>query len=304
MLALQKFQHKLSLHPNIIYKCQESLAKHTTLRIGGPTAYWIEPGNVDELQFITATVRELGLQFRIIGGGSNLLISERDYDGVSLHLRDDAFGKAVINSDGSIRFGSGMRLNQCLKFLVENGYANCEFLAGIPANVGGAIAMNAGSGSTSIGDFVCEVEALNKSGGIQKLKPQDIVFAYRSSNLLDKVIVAATLKFPKGPQEITRQKLDDYANKRKLTQDLQRPSAGCMFANPATGNQSAGALIEAAGLKGKQIGQAQISSIHANFVINLGGAQFNDILQLIQLAEQQVQTQFNIKLRREIQIWK
>ncbi|MFT5207060.1 MAG: UDP-N-acetylmuramate dehydrogenase, partial [Candidatus Omnitrophota bacterium] len=245
MSALKEFQHKLALHPKIIYKCQEPLAKHTTLRIGGPTAYWVEPGNIDELQFIIAATHELKLDNRIIGGGSNLLISERDYTGVSIHLRDDNFGEAAINDDDSIRFGSGMRLNQCLKFLIEHGYADCEFLAGIPANVGGAIAMNAGSGSTSIGDYVCEVEALNKSGVIQKLKPQDIIFSYRSSNLLDKVIVAATLKFPKGPKEITRQKLDDYANKRKLTQDLQRPSAGCMFANPETGNQSAGALIEA-----------------------------------------------------------
>ena len=181
----------------------------------------------------------------------------------------------------------------------NKGLGGLEFLAGIPAAVGGALVMNAG-GKTSIGDFVEEVTVLDKDGQIRRLGKKEIIFRYRGSNIEKYIVLGAKLKLEKCDKKEISQKIKKILAEKRQRQELDKPSAGCVFKNPP--DDSAGKLIDFSGLKGKKVGDAAVSVKHANFIINAGRATCDDVLKLMDMIKDKVKKDHNIELEPEIKI--
>ncbi|MDO8601103.1 MAG: UDP-N-acetylmuramate dehydrogenase [bacterium] len=255
-----------------------SLASYTSFKIGGPARYFFLAKNKDDLLKAVMAAKELNLPFFILGGGSNLLVSDKGYKGL------------VIKTGESLS-------SYVLKGL--------EWAAGIPGTIQGAVYGNAGAFGKSMKDAVESVEVFDlKTGGIKVFKNRDCKFAYRTSifkknkNLIIvsvKIVDEAKVSSPR----ITGARIKEYLNYKKDTQPLNFPSAGSVFKNPA--GFSAGELIEKCGLKGKKIGQAAISEKHANFIVNLGKGKAKDVVGLIKLIKAKVKNKFKINLEEEIQ---
>lgn len=274
---------------------------HTTFKIGGPAKFFIEPRDTDELRLILGTAKKYNLPLLVIGGGSNILISDKGVKAVVLQLNSPPFKKITFNNH-YLKTGSAVRLSQILKKTQERGLGGFEFLAGIPGTVGGALVMNAGIPGRNIGNLVQEVSIMDYNGNIKNLKKKDIKFDYRTSSLSKYIILNACFKLRKKNRQEIRNKISEYLLYRKNIQDLSKPSAGCIFKNPK-GTQ-AGRLIDLCGLKGRSIGGASISKKHANFILNQGNARASDVLELMSLIRKSVKRKFNITLEPEIKIWR
>jgi UDP-N-acetylmuramate--L-alanine ligase/UDP-N-acetylenolpyruvoylglucosamine reductase len=282
-------------------KIREPLKPHTSIKIGGPAECWFEPEDAQSLARALKIAKGLGTPVHVLGGGSNLLIADEGLEGLVVHLGAPAF-KQLEMRDDEVVAGGGAALSAFLQFLIAHDRGECEFLMGVPAQVGGAVMMNAGSAQAWIGSYLTRLEAVTFDGELRELGREEIPFTYRSSGLKDLVIVRAAFRFPHVPGARTQQNIAEYAEYRKKTQDLRHANAGCMFRNPAGAGKSAGQLIDEAGLKGTRVGHAQISDIHGNFVVNLGGARQRDVLELIRLAEETVDQKYNVRLEREIKV--
>lgn len=276
-------------------------SEHTTFRIGGPAKFFIEARDIDELKLILSKVKKYNMPLLVIGRGSNILVSDKGVKAVVLQLNSPAFKKVRFNKN-HLEAGSAITLSQILKETEERGLSGLEFLAGIPGTVGGALIMNAGIPGRNIGDLVREVKVMDYNGNIKNLKIKDIKFGYRISSLSKYIILKARFKLMKKNRQEIRNKISEYIAYRKLTQDLSRPSAGCIFKNPK--GKSAGRLIDLCGLKGRSIGGASISKKHANFILNKGNARAEDVLKLMSLIKKRVKQKFDIALNPEIKIWR
>jgi len=275
----------------------EPLAKYTTFKIGGLADIYIEPNSVDELVNLIRYLKREEVDFVVLGNGSNVLIS------------DDGFRGAVINLESGLNFirvegecvvaGAGVKLSKFVDFCIENGLRGVEMLAGIPGTLGGAIIMNAGAYSGEISDYLVDVDVI-RGFDLVRLKKDECGFGYRTSNLTDDIIVQARFKFPPGDVEEMKKIRREILIKRNQSQPVNFPNAGSIFKNPP--GDFAGRLIEQAGLKGIQIGGAQISEKHANFIINKGNATAKDVLELIKLARSKVYEKFGIMLELEIKL--
>jgi len=247
-----------------------------------------------------------------LGGGSNVLVNDKGFDGVVIKVQSSKF--KVQNS--RIIAEAGTNLRELVATSVKRGLTGLEWAVGIPGTLGGAIRGNAGAFGHNISESVKEIKALNKKLQVTSYKFQDCKFSYRQSIFKDNnhIILSAELKLKKGNRKKSQQLMQEYLKKKKATQPLEYPSAGCIFKNlipkdcpwrrrqgQSLGVISAGYLIEQCGLKGKKIGQAMISEKHANFIVNLGGAQAQDVIQLIKLIKKEVKKKFNIKLEEEIE---
>ena len=277
----------------------EPLARHTTLRLGPVARLWIEPFNRQSLALLVKKIKARKLTWLVIGCGSKLLITKKSLP-LALHLGAGDF-KACSAEDNDIVAGAGVRVSSLLKAAYDHGLGGLEFLSGIPASVGGAVMLNAGVGwpeRLEIGPFVHELEVMTHNGLIKTLHRHDLEFGYRYSNLKKYIIVRFRL-FKKRKENI-KIKMRKFLNHRKETQGLDGFSAGCIFKNSS--GQSSGKLIDLCGLKGKHIGDAMISTKHANFIINRGNAEAKDILTLMKLMKTQVRKKFNLTLEAEIQI--
>lgn len=277
----------------------ETLAPHTTIKIGGPADYWIEPFDISELASVMDQISRWKIPWMVLGGGSNVLFSDRGFRGAVISLRNSGF-QQFSDADGIIRAGAGLALPIFLKKLVENGYGECEFLYGIPAEVGGAAVMNAGSADRWIGDHIQSVQAVTGFGEIINIGLKDLCFTYRKSNLNEIVVTEIVIQFPKIDPSVTRANLEAYAQKRRQTQDLKYPSCGCMFMNPNSPGKSAGQLIDECGLKGASVGGAMVSKVHANFLVNTGSATSADVAELMDLVKQNVVQKHGISLHQEM----
>lgn len=287
----------------------EPLRNHTTFKIGGPAKIFIEPKGLNDLKFLLKLVKIYKIPFFLLGRGSNILISDKGLNAIVLKLNASYFRRASFKN-GFLAIGSGALLNRLVLFAKEQGLAGAEFLAGIPGTVGGALAMNAGITERarnqkikvrSISDLVKDITVMDYDGNIKTLNKKDIIFDYRRSNLSGYVILAARLRLVKGDKKQIKNKINAYLKYRKLTQDLSKPSAGCVFKNPA--GYSAGRLIDLCGLKGKKIKDACVSQKHANFILNLKRANARDVLKLMDLIKKRVNSRFSLKLQPEIKIW-
>ena len=312
-----KFPKFKKLLPGL--KKNVSLKNYTTFKIGGPAKYFFETKNKKDLIKAILVAKSKKLPFFILGGGSNLLVSDEGFRGLVIKI---LFSKSYfLNSQISAE--AGTILAELLSATLNTGLTGLEWAAGIPGTVGGAIYGNAGAFKKSMKDItktVTVLEIKNQKSNIKNLRNKDCKFCYRNSIFKQKknlIILSATLQLKKGNKLKIEKRIKEYLNYRKETQPLNFPSAGSVFKNPK--NFSAGELgeedkssslsfaaarlIEECGLKGKRIGNVKISEKHANFIVNLGGGKAKDVKKLINLAKKKVKNKFSITLEEEIRIF-
>ncbi|MDD3653327.1 MAG: UDP-N-acetylmuramate dehydrogenase [Desulfotomaculaceae bacterium] len=276
----------------------EPMKKHTTWRIGGPADIFVEPINRQEIYTIVNYSRDRGVPLFVIGAGSNLLISDSGIRGIVVKISSGLDRLSIV--DNEIKVEAGARLAQVLAAARDAGLGGFEFLAGIPGNIGGAVFMNAGSNGSSVSELVKKVLILNLDGNYECISNEEMRFGYRTSILqFDPAIVVEVIftSYPRDKEQI-KQEMAIFLARRKASQPLAYPNAGSVFKNPP--GDSAGRLIEAAGLKGLRVGDAQISPLHANFIINLGSATARDVLGLIDQVKETINRRFGVKLQPEV----
>jgi UDP-N-acetylmuramate dehydrogenase len=292
--------------PGLELLWNEPLARHTTFRVGGPVTCLVRPRSVTALQSLLPWLRKHDIPHVLLGAGSNLLAADGGWDGVAIQLTlccQELCREPLEDGAGTeeVRAGAGVKLARLLRFCVQQGLAGFEPLIGIPGTVGGSLVMNAGTRGGSISDTLCAVTLVDEAGTPRVLRKSELQIGYRCMQLPEGscILEAAFHLQPEAPQAL-RARLRSILRQRRETQPLAFPSAGCVFKNPP--GQAAGALIERAGLKGLCCGDAQISTKHANWIINLGRATAQDILTLVRIAEERVFQEFGIHLEREIRV--
>lgn len=275
-----------------------SLKKYTTYRAGGIASCIVYPKNISKLVSLMKFLRDSGVPHKVIGKGSNLLFSEKPYQGVLIKL--DEFNDIHFFGRGKIRVGAGASLIKVSLLAAKKGYTGLEFAAGIPGSIGGAVFMNAGAYKSDMGYVVESVKVLTSELKIIRLENKEMDFHYRSSSLKrhpDYICLEAIIKLQKGKKDVIAEVMRDRRNRRLESQPLEFPSAGSVFRNPE-GNY-AGKLIEDSGLKGKKKGGAMVSDKHANFIINYKDASSNDIKYLIDLCHDEVLKKYGIDMKIE-----
>jgi UDP-N-acetylmuramate dehydrogenase len=284
-----------------IVKENEPLARHTTIKIGGPADLFIEPTSVENLQKVMNVLRKNQSQWLVIGKGSNLLVSDKGIEGAVVKLGQ---GLDHLHIDGAeITVGGGYPLISLATSISKKGLTGLEFASGIPGSVGGAVFMNAGAHRSDISKILKRAHILFEDGTFAWLSNEEMEFSYRTSILQKRrkgIVVEATFLLSTGDRtEIvaTMQKNKDY---RKETQPWNFPCAGSIFRNPLP--NYAGKLIEEASLKGFSIGGAKISEMHGNFIVNTGNATAKDVLDLIQHVKETIFHLKNVKMETEVEI--
>lgn len=290
-------------------KSEESLRERATLRIGGKAEVFIMPSDLEDLGKIIRFIKENGIHFFILGGGSKVLIPDEVLSGVTLNLESPYF-KRIEFYNGGVKLGSGVKVNDLLRRMQDVKIGGWEFLAGMPASIGGMIIMNAGirdgdskENYIQIGDFIEEVTVMDTIGNVSILKRGDIDFSYRHSGLENYIILEIKLS---GAVSKDRNRICSdiarFVEHRTKTQELSLPNAGCIFKNPTGDIPSSGALIELSGLKGKRIGDVVVSNKHANFILNVGNGKASDFLMLMDLIQERIKLMHNVWLEPEIRI--
>lgn len=286
------------------------LAPETTFKIGGRAKMWFEPRGVAELSAGLEFCRRKKMPIFVIGAGSNVLVPDKGVQGMVIALRRGGFAR-IKGEGGRVYCGAGVRLGRLLNYCLKQGLGGLEFLAGIPGTLGGALMTNAGAGgrNKAIGNVVKAAHIIDYCGRARVLSREDMRFGYRRCRLYRGIILGADLRLRRRDRGHIRRDIDGYRRYRRGTQDLSCPSAGCVFKNPASqdgsgnGEISAGRLIALCGLKGKSAGDAIISPIHANFILNKGRARAKDVLRLMQIAKARVKKRFAVDLKEELVIW-
>jgi UDP-N-acetylmuramate dehydrogenase len=276
------------------------MAPLTTFRIGGPAALYLEPESEADLEGAAQALAASGLPHVVIGKGSNVLVSDRGFDGLVLRL-GRAYRWAGREGD-RLSAGGSMPLPALAGIGLRHGLAGLEFGVAIPATLGGSVKMNAGAHGAEIADVVVDVEVFRLSEGItERVAAADAGFSYRRSALpSDAVVTAATAELRAGSTEAIRAAMDEARAWRRRTQPLAEPNCGSVFKNPAEGH--AAALIEGSGLKGTRVGGAQVSSKHANFIVAGERARADDVKALIDLVQREVESRTGIGLEPEVQM--
>ncbi len=278
----------------------EPLSQHTWFHLGGPAEFFAEPASVDELAMLVSRCREEDVPIRLLGGGSNLLVREAGVPGVVVMLSAPAFSE-IKTAGTTVTAGGGAKLNYVISTAVREGLAGLEPLVGIPGTLGGALHGNSGSHGGDVGQWTCQATVMTRTGEIFTRSRDDLVFAYRQSSLDELVILEAQFELEEDdPIQLTRRMQKQWIVK-KASQPMAHQSAGCIFKNPR--GMSAGSLIEQAGLKGTQVGGAEVSQTHANFIVAQQGATSQDVLELIELVQKGVADRHGIELELEIQVW-
>jgi len=275
----------------------EPMSRHTTFRVGGPADRFVVPSGISDLKTLLKESHR-GEKITLMGAGSNLLVSDRGVRGTVVHTGGLDWIRVKENR---VWVGAGVLLQGLLRKLARRGLGGLECLTGIPGSVGGAVRMNAGTREGSIADRLIAVTLLDRSGRLKKRERSDLVFGYRWMELPPDVWIAGAgleLK-PMDPNEI-EQKIRERMNGRRKEQPVEFPSAGSIFKNPP--GDFAGRLIEAAGMKGERVGDAEVSELHANYIINRGRASASDVLALIRKVREKVERRFGVRLELEIQV--
>jgi UDP-N-acetylmuramate dehydrogenase len=276
---------------------RELMTRHTTYRIGGPSSLFLECDTVADLACATTILAEEGVEWIVLGKGSNILVSDDGYQGAILVL-GKGFKRHAIEGE-QLRTGAGVILGAVVQDAFKAGLSGLEFAVGIPGTVGGALAMNAGSRDEWIGAVVESVTLFVPGQGLVGVRGPEIAWGYRRTDLPDRgIIVEAVLRVTESDAVHLRREMEASLRRRKRSQPLSLPSAGSVFVNPE--GDSAGRLIESAGLKGARVGGAQVSDVHANFIVNTGGATATDVVELVTIVRDAVKESNGIELRPEI----
>ena len=277
----------------------EPMYKHTTYKVGGPVRAYIKVKDIPALQKIMKMIKERDIPYYIIGKGSNVLFSDREFDGFILSLNE--YFKNIEVIDHKIKAQAGASVIKMANVAANHHLSGMEFISGIPGNVGGVIYMNAGAYLSEVSHILEEVMILNSDGDIETLNKSELELSYRHSifqNHPDWVILEATFSLNQGDKEEIKTLMKNRKNKRMATQPWDRPSAGSVFRNPDS--QPAWRYIDECGLRGYTIGHAKVSTKHSNFIINTGYASAQDIKSLIEYVQAQVQERFGIELHTEV----
>ncbi len=275
----------------------EPMARHTTYRVGGPASLRLCCDGIADLSSAIRILSDQGIPWTVLGKGSNVLVSDSGYEGAVIVL-----GREFRNREttvGHIRAGAATILAQLVNDAFSAGVSGLETCVGIPGTLGGALAMNAGTRDGWIGEVVESVTLFVPGEGLLNLHGPDIDWGYRDSGLSQRgIIVEGVLRVAPGDRDHIRRAMEESFRRRKETQPVNKPSAGSVFVNPP--GDSAGRLIQEAGLKGTRIGGAVVSEVHANFIVNDSGATAEDIYQLIRRVQSEVKGTHGIDLRTEI----
>lgn len=281
-------------------KFDEPLSSYTTFRIGGPADALVTPNSLEQLAEALRFSQGHNVPLTIIGNGSNLIVRDRGIRGIVIQVADNL--NAINIDQETISAQAGVRLIALARVAYDKGLSGLEFASGIPGTLGGAVAMNAGAYGGEMKDIVRSVTLMDLQGQTRVIDAPDMHFGYRTSLAQGQslLVVEATMRLcPKDRAEI-KATMDDLNERRRTKQPLQWPSAGSIFKRPP--EHYAGPLIEGAGLKGVSVGGAQVSELHAGFIVNTGGATARDVLDLIHLVQDRVNEKYGVKLETEVRI--
>ncbi len=288
------------------------MSRHTYFRVGGPAEALVSPLDLESLQRLVRWCTSEGHQAFVLGGGSNLLVKDRGIAGVVISLRRSLRDIKVVvaGKQPMVTAQAGVNLQAFCRFCAKQGMSGMNFAVGIPGTVGGAVMMNAGTTLGTIADVIESVGCLLWDGRTVRYERGLLEFSYRRLswektrpvNAADSpIVIDGCFRLKAGDASILRKEAADLLKTRAEKQPLNQPSAGCFFRNPV-GGPAAGELIDRCELKGCRIGKAQVSTKHANFIVNLGGASARDILSLMELVRKRVADQFKVDLEPEVKI--
>jgi UDP-N-acetylmuramate dehydrogenase len=292
----------VTLGENCVIQSQVSVAKLTSFQVGGEAEWYIAPRSMADLQMSLQWATAQGIPVTMLGRGSNLLISDGGLPGLLVstkHLKNIAFDY----EKGQVTVDAGVYLPPLARQIAQLGWQGFEWAVGVPGSIGGAVVMNAGAHGGSVSDTLVSTTVLLPDGTIQTLTPDDLAFRYRTSRLQEggKFVTQATFQLNIGADPVAVQEQMDYwYSQRKSSQPYDKPSCGSVFRNPEP--QKAAWLIEQSGLKGFQIGGAQVANRHANFILNCGGAKASDIYNLIRHVQDQVESRWDLRLEPEVRM--
>lgn len=288
---------------NCHYQLNEPMSKHTTFKIGGEASLVVYPESREQISRLVKTARDENIRLLPMGNGSNMLVSDDGIDACVMIL-DDHYSEIKLIDEETIYADSGALLIRLCRFAYEHGLTGLEFAYGIPGSCGGGAFMNAGAYGGEMKDVLYRCDHIDKDGNEGFLEDSDLKLSYRHSAYYenDCIITGLYLKLKKGSKDEIKAKMDDLMNRRKTKQPLEFASAGSTFKRPQ--GYFAGALIEQCGLKGKNVGDAQVSEKHAGFVINRGNATCKDVLELCDECAKTVFEKTGVKLEMEIRVTK
>ena len=303
MLKNTDFQKKImTLFPEMDLRLNESMASHTSFRIGGPAEVMLFPKSAEELSKVLKTTATLDIKPMILGAGTNVLAPDGGIAGLVICLKDALDGMEQLD-DTRIRIFAGVTMTRGAVFAAARNLGGLEFAHGIPGTVGGGVYMNAGAYGGEICDVCESVDVMSMDGQITTISREDMKFSYRHSRLEDEggIVVSAVFALTPKPEAEIRSYMQELMTRRKTSQPLDLPSAGSAFKRPVGGY--AAALIDQAGLKGYQVGGAAVSEKHAGFVVNKENASAADVKTLLKNVSDIVFEKSGIRLEPEVRIW-
>ncbi len=274
------------------------LGKHSHLKLGGKAAVFIEPWAEEDAAHVVRVCHERGLALHFLGGGSNLLISDDGVDGVVLYLGQ---WRRVVRDGTRLIASAGASLPTLLRMAKEAKLSGLEHLIGIPAQVGGAVAMNAGTKYGECFDTLESLRIIDAAGSLQTLERADCTPRYRDGGLGDALVTTATFALQPGNALEIQKRMESMLKERNRTQPVSERSCGCIFKNPEGG--SAGRLIDAAGLKGSAVGDIEVSTKHANYFVNKGDGSARQLMELVERVRQRVREHSGVELELEVKLW-
>ncbi len=278
----------------------EPMSKHTSFKIGGPVDVFVIPGTIDELAHSIKLCKDEALDYFVMGNGSNLIVRDKGIRGIVIKVSESLNNIRVEGT--KLIAEAGALLSVVSKTALRHSLTGLEFASGIPGSLGGAIAMNAGAYGGEMKDVVTKVICLDKNGDFVEYENVDMNFGYRQSRVQHEnlIVVKVEMKLKEGNYEDIKAYMGELTEKRTSKQPLSLPSAGSMFRRPE--GHFAGKLIEDAGLKGLRHGDAQVSEKHSGFIVNIGNATGNDVINLIKVVQKTVLDRFGVKLETEVKI--
>lgn len=276
------------------------LRKLTWYRIGGPAKYLVRPRSVEELQLAVRRCAENEIPIYVLGLGANLLVQDSGVDGAVFKFDSEFFRHVTFNKN-LVEVGAGVDMQKLLLRTCREGLAGIECLAGIPGTVGGGIRMNAGGKFGDFGAVIQRVTVMDNEGTVFERLKDDLIFDYRHTNIAARFILGAQIELEEDDPERIMKRTKEIWFYKKNTQPLNTKNCGCVFKNPR--GLSAGALIDQAGLKGMRIGNAEVSTKHANFILAYPDCASDDVMKLIKIIKEKVYERNQIELETEVQIW-
>lgn len=303
MTFMTDFQQKMTaLLPSTELRLNESMAKHTSFRIGGAAEVMAFPKDAEQLREILKMSALLDCKTAILGAGTNVLAPDEGVDGLVICLKDCMGGMEQLDAN-TIKVASGVTMSRAAVYAANLGLSGLEFAHGIPGTVGGGVYMNAGAYGGEICQVCTQVEVMDIAGNLRILTGEEMAFSYRHSRLEDEggIVVSAVFTLTPKPAEEIKALMQELMNRRRASQPLDLPSAGSAFKRPSRGY--AAAMIDGAGLKGYRVGNAAVSEKHAGFVVNMGGATAREVKTLLADVSDKVFAQTGIRLEPEVRIW-